>query len=241
MGFAKFECILPNYNLKLNLTDPSEQELIGFFDKVEEVCRNSVVFYSPLNAESLLKEAKSKNFFDVISTMKPMVLQQDLVEKHSKFEAESSDDSLAKKVKEKNMGIKNTVLTAFLNSCYSKSDFKAKSGVTKVFLAVQTPGLTIVKKTPANPENGDVLLALVGSWNTCFNFLSSKLSLPTVKVKLNEMSSTLNSLNVPNKKLALLALMKNAGYSLMLDVEDFNRIHPESKISKPRGNFGKKK
>lgn len=239
MSFARFECVLPNYNLRLELKDPTEDDLINFFEKVEEACRNSFVFYLPLNAKSLLAESKDKNFFEVISNMKPMVLQNELVQKYSKLVDENVEESLLKKAKEKNMGIKNSVLTAFLSSVYNQIQFKEKPAVSKAFLALQNPILTLVKKTPSNPDDGDVLLALVGSWNTAYNFLESKLALPQTKVKLPEIASTVKSLN--SSKLVVVALMKNAGYSLMLDNEDFNRIHPELKISKPRGNYGGKK
>ncbi len=241
MGFARFECVLPNYNLKLDLKDPTETDLISFFEKVEEACRNSFMFYLPLNAKSLLAESNGKNFFEVISNLKPMVLQNELVQKYSKLVDEPADESLVKKAKEKNMGIKNSVLTAYLSSVYNQTQFKEKPVVSKAFLALQSPILTLVKKTPSNPDDGDVLLALVGSWNTAYSFLESKLALPQTKVKLSEISSTAKSLNSKNEKLIVIALMKNAGYSLMLDNEDFNRVHPELKISKPRGNFGKKK
>ncbi|VVB71223.1 Uncharacterised protein [uncultured archaeon] len=241
MGFARFECVLPNYTLKLDLTDPSESDLIGFFEKVEEACRNSFVFYSPLNAKSLLSESKGKNFFGLISNIKPMVLQNELVHKHSELVDEPTDESLLKKVKEKNIGIKSVVLSAFLNSVYDQTQFKEKPASTKVFLAVQSPNLTLVKKAPVNPDNGDVLLALVGSWNTAFSFLEAKFSLPETRLKLNEIQSVLKSMNSSKEKLVLVSLMKNAGYPLMLANEDFNKIHPELKISKPRGNYGKKK
>ncbi len=256
MTFVLLSALLPNAKYEVKLQDPTPDQLAPHFENFLHLISSNIYRFSPIEYEKVIAFSP-KNALDIQGVLS-LFTQTRIVEivkpAIKSVLQEPSDESGAKKFKEKQRALQEIAICSFIHAVFSQvypQSFTQAGNPQKneVRIASSIPQWQIVKKVDVEkvePKEAFASLAnMYYSLHAKYPAFSTA-RLQALEVPRKSYSALLSALpQQPEKTFAgewsVFETLRAYGFPPIPSPGTIGQLYPELKIPKPRGNFGKKK
>ncbi len=248
--------------LDVKLENPKPAEIATQLQNFSHLISSAVYYYSPVDYEKISAAAakapishpqdlaitlKSLTPTKILEIVKPFITLQ---------LSQPAEESQVKKWKEKTRALEQIAISAYLHALFVQvfpQNFKQSGSPSKaeVRLAANMSTWKAVKKVDCKTENKEIFASLCAIYHAVHVKMPAFAQMPTMAGNASERKSysalvtSLSSLNFPSDatqgEWLTFATFNAAGFPPVPPAELVGELYPEFKVSKPRGNFGKKK
>lgn len=247
--------------LDVKLDNPTPAEIASQLQNFSHLISSAVYYYSPVDYEKirafvakapisrpqdLAVLLKSLTPTKILEIVKPFITLQLL---------QPTDESQVKKWKEKIRALEQIAISAYLHALFVQvfpQNFKQSGSPSKaeVRLAANMSTWKAVKKVDCKTENKEIFASLCAIYHAVHVKLPAFTPMPapasgSERKSYSALVTSLSSLQLPSDatqaEWLTFATFNAAGFPPIPSAELVGELYPEFKVSKPRGNFGKKK